>query len=483
MIFGGSNPIKKEEVKAMDQIITRFPPSPTGYLHVGGAWTALFNWLYARNTGGKFILRIEDTDAARSTQESVDAIFESLEWLGIEWDEGPYYQTKRYDLYKDYIKKLVDGGHAYYCTCTPEEIEAMREKALASGGKPKYDGRCREKNLPPSDNAVVRLKAPLTGTTVIDDVVKGHIAFQNSELDDYIIQRSDGSPTYNLAVAVDDITMGVNTILRGDDHVNNTPKQMMIYQALGIPLPVYGHVPMVLGSDKTRLSKRHGAMSVSEFRDMGILPDAMLNYLVRLGWSFGDQEFFTRQEMIEKFNLKNLGRSAGVFDQNKLLALNAEHIKIADPADLVKPLLPLLKQRGCDISDSEKLRKAISTLLTRSRTLLEMADGAVFYFTDITSYDEKAVEKCFKDPAADIIQRLTNELDALDQFNEKKLETAFKNVMDALNVGFGKVANPVRVTLSGKNVSPGMFEMIGVLGKKETLKRLENALHYIKGLQ
>jgi glutamyl-tRNA synthetase len=252
----------------MDTIITRFPPSPTGYLHVGGARTALFNWLYARHTGGRFILRIEDTDAARSTQESVDAIFESLEWLGIDWDEGPYFQTKRYDLYREYIKTLIDKGHAYYCTCSPEAIEAMREKAMATGGKPKYDGTCREKNLPETPNSVVRLKAPLSGTTIIEDVVKGHIAFQNTEMDDYIIQRSDGSPTYNLAVAIDDITMGVNTILRGDDHVNNTPKQMMIYNALGVKLPLYGHLPMVLGSDKTRLSKRHGAMSVSEFRDM-----------------------------------------------------------------------------------------------------------------------------------------------------------------------------------------------------------------------
>ena len=464
----------------MDQIITRFPPSPTGYLHVGGARTALFNWLYARHTGGRFILRIEDTDAARSTQASVDAIFESLEWLGIDWDEGPYFQTKRYDLYREYIKKLVEKGHAYYCTCSPEAIEAMREKAMASGGKPKYDGTCREKNLPESPHAVVRLKAPLTGTTIIEDVVKGHISFQNSELDDYIIQRSDGSPTYNLAVAVDDITMGVNTIIRGDDHVNNTPKQMLIYKALGVELPLYGHVPMVLGSDKTRLSKRHGAMSVSEFRDMGVLPDAMLNYIVRLGWSCGDQEFFTRKELIEKFNLKNIGRSAGVFDQNKLMALNAEHIKAADPGDLIQPLMPFLKERGCEITDFEKLKMAIATLATRSKTLIDMAEGALFYFNDITSYDEKAAEKCFAAPAADIIRNLSAELSTLDTFTEQNLETAFKNIMDTMGLGFGKVANPVRVALSGKNVSPGMFEMMCVLGKTETLKRLDQACRFIE---
>lgn len=467
----------------MDTIITRFPPSPTGYLHVGGARTALFNWLYARHTGGRFILRIEDTDAARSTQASVDAIFESLEWLGIDWDEGPYFQTKRYDLYREYIKTLIDKGHAYYCTCSPEAIEAMREKAMATGGKPKYDGTCREKNLPETPNSVVRLKAPLTGTTIIEDVVKGHIAFQNTEMDDYIIQRSDGSPTYNLAVAIDDITMGVNTILRGDDHVNNTPKQMMIYNALGVKLPLYGHLPMVLGSDKTRLSKRHGAMSVSEFRDMGILPDAMLNYLVRLGWSHGDQEFFTRSELIEKFNIEHIGRSPGVFDQNKLFALNAEHIKAADPKDLVAPLTPLMEQRDCVIVDNEKLEKAIVTLSTRSKTLIEMADGAVFYFKDINAYDEKAAEKCFAPPAADTVKLLVAELQALESFNEKNLEDVFKSVMEKTGLGFGKVANPVRVALSGKNVSPGMFEMMCVLGKDETLKRLDQALIYMQKRQ
>lgn len=466
----------------MDQIITRFPPSPTGYLHVGGARTALFNWLYARNTGGKFILRIEDTDAVRSTQESVEAIFDSLKWLEIDWDEGPFFQTRRYDLYREYIQKLVDSGHAYYCTCTPEEIDAMREKAMAVGAKPRYDGRCRERHLPCSENAVVRIKAPLTGTTVIEDVVKGPIVFQNSELDDFIIQRSDGSPTYNLAVAVDDITMGVNLVLRGDDHVNNTPKQMMIYNALGVSLPVYGHVPMVLGSDKTRLSKRHGAMSVSEFREMGILPDAMINYLVRLGWSYGDQEFFTRKELIEKFNLKNIGRSAGVFDQTKLLALNAEHIKATDPAELAPLLMPFLKRIGCEPTDMGMVEKAVKTLVTRSKTLIEMAEGAQFYFTDIASYDEKAVEKCFKAPAADVLRRMIAALEPLAAFDEASLEVVFKAVMEEMGLGFGKIANPLRVALSGKNVSPGMFEMMDVLGKETCLDRLKKALAFVDAL-
>nr|MCU0539995.1 glutamate--tRNA ligase [Desulfobacterales bacterium]MCU0586090.1 glutamate--tRNA ligase [Desulfobacterales bacterium] len=277
----------------MTQVVTRFPPSPTGSLHVGGARTALFNWLYARRMKGKFILRIEDTDTERSTQASVDAIFEALEWLGLDWDEGPFYQTRRFPVYREHVQKLVETGHAYYCACSPEEVERMRQAAMAAGGKPKYDGSCRHKNLGPGAGRAVRFKAPLSGTTVLEDVVKGSIVFQNEELDDFVICRSDGTPTYNFAVVVDDITMGVNTIIRGDDHVMNTPKQIQLYKAFGVPLPLFGHVPMVLGKDRTRLSKRHGATSVTAYRDMGYLPEALINYLVRLGWSHGDQEFFT----------------------------------------------------------------------------------------------------------------------------------------------------------------------------------------------
>jgi glutamyl-tRNA synthetase len=262
-------------------VVTRFPPSPTGFLHVGNARTAIFNWLYARRMKGKFILRIEDTDTERSTQEAIDVIFEALEWLGIDWDEGPYYQTKRLDIYNDYLERLIDSGQAYYCTCSPEEIEAMRQRAMATGGKPKYDGTCRDKELSKTSEAVIRLKAPLSGTTVIEDVIKGNIVFQNDELDDFILCRSDGIPTYNYAVVIDDMTMQVNTVIRGDDHVMNTPKQILIYNVLNCPLPIFGHVPMVLGTDKSRFSKRHGAVSVSAYRDMGILPDAMLNYLTR----------------------------------------------------------------------------------------------------------------------------------------------------------------------------------------------------------
>lgn len=464
----------------MNKVITRFPPSPTGYLHVGGARTAVFNWLYARHMKGQFILRIEDTDTKRSTQESVDAIFEALEWLGIDWDEGPYFQSKRFHIYREYIQKLLDSGQAYYCTCSPEKVEDMRKKGMAASGKPKYDGTCREKNLSKTDNAVIRFKAQVNGTTVLEDVIKGNIVFQNQELDDFIIARSDGTPTYNFVVVVDDITMGINTVIRGDDHVMNTPKQIMLYKALGSQLPTFGHVPMVLGKDRTRLSKRHGAMSVTAYRDMGYLPDAFLNYLVRLGWSYGDQEFFTRNELIEKFTLENIGRSPGVFDQDKLLALNADHIKAKPPNKLVKHLLPFLKERDYEIQDSAFLESVIETLNKRSKTLVEMADAASFYFEDTIIYEEKAVKKFLKTSSLEPLKLLIKQLEALEQFNEANLENAFKTVMESTGLKLGKIAQPVRAALTGKTASPGIFEIIEVLGKDRVISRLKNAVKFIE---
>jgi len=464
----------------MEKVITRFAPSPTGYLHLGGARTALFNWLHARHTNGTFVLRIEDTDAVRSTKESVDAIFKSLEWLGIDWDEGPFFQTERYDIYKKYIEKLINSDNAYYCTCSAEDVDKMRKEAMASGANPKYNGNCREKGLKKTDNAVVRFKSPVMGTTVIEDIIKGSIVFQNTELDDFIIQRGDGSPTYNMAVVIDDLTMEINTVIRGDDHINNTHKQIQLYKALDANLPVFGHVPMVLGKDKARLSKRHGAMSVGEYSKMGILPDAMLNYLVRLGWSHGDQEFFTRDELIEKFTLKNIGKSAGVFDTDKLLALNGDHIKSAKTSVLVKSLLPLLKERGCDDVNIDILEKAIETLRPRSKTLLEMADGSVFYFTDEFQYDEKAAKKFLKPALIDPVEQITAQLKQLELFDEKSLENVFAKVMETTGLKFGKIAQPVRVALTGKTVSPGIFEMIWALGKEKTITRLESVILFMK---
>ena len=464
----------------MNPIITRFPPSPTGYLHVGGARTALFNWLYARKHKGKFVLRIEDTDTVRSTQESVDAIFEALKWLELDWDEGPFYQTQRFDVYREYLQKLLDSGDAYYCTCTPEEVEAMRQKAKAEGGKPKYDGRCRDLNLPKTENAVIRFKAPLTGTTVVEDVIKGDIAFQNSEQDDFVICRSDGTPTYNFVVVVDDITMGINTVIRGDDHVMNTPKQILLYKALKAPLPVFGHVPMVLGKDKTKLSKRHGAMSAAAYRDMGFLPDAFINYLVRLGWSHGDQEFFTRQELIEKFNLESIGKSASVFDMDKLTALNADHIRAASVAELAPRLLPFLTAKGYAAKNDDYLAGVIETLHNRSKTLVEMADGAHFYYCeDVRPYEEKAANKFLKPEMADVLASLSERLTALDDLSEKKQETVFKDIMERFGLGFGKIAQPLRVALTGTGVSPGIFEMIAVLGKEKVAQRIRIAVDFI----
>lgn len=469
----------------MDTIITRFPPSPTGYLHIGGARTALFNWLYARQKNGKFVLRIEDTDEARSTKESVDAIFESLEWLGIDWDEGPFFQTQRYDIYSQYIKKLVASGHAYYCDCSSEEVEAMREEARATGKKPMYNGKCRELNKEGKPGMVVRIKAPKMGSTVVEDVAKGHTAFPNSEIDDFIIQRSDGSPMYNLAVVVDDITMNINTIIRGDDHLVNTPKQIIIYNALEAPLPLFAHVPMVLGSDKARLSKRHGAMSVSEYRDMGFLPDAMLNYLVRLGWSCGDQEFFTREELIAKFSLEHIGRSPSMFDMDKLTALNAKHIQSKTPAELVPTLLFHLEKIGVVPHAEDDLEKIIETLQPRSKTMVEMADGAKFYFQKIVEFDESAAKKFLKPELLEPLKKSAQYMEAVTpaDFSEKNLEELFKRVMEESGLKFGKLAQPIRVALTGTTVSPGIFEMILALGKEKTVRRIEQAVNHIESLK
>jgi glutamyl-tRNA synthetase len=464
----------------MDPIVTRFPPSPTGYLHVGGARTALFNWLYARHTGGRFVLRIEDTDTVRSTQASVDAIFEALRWLQIDWDDGPYFQSRRTDVYLDYARRLYETGHAYYCTCSPEAVEAMRQRAVASGANPRYDGTCRERGLGTEPGAVLRFRTPASGTTVLDDVVKGSIVFQNSELDDFVIVRSDGMPTYNFVVVVDDIAMGINTVIRGDDHVMNTPKQMQIYRALGARLPVFAHVPMVLGPDRTRLSKRHGAMSVTAYRDMGYLPDAFLNYLARLGWSCGDQEFFTRQELIEKFTLDNIGRSAGIFDLAKLQALNADHIQASTPEALVPHISPILVRNGLPPGDVPSLPRVIRTLQPRCKTLEEMVEQARFYFADEVAYDPEAVKKIFKPTAFDPLQRIVEALERIPVFSEAALEAAFSAVMAATGLKLGKIAQPVRLALTGRTASPGIFETIEALGRDKTLARLRRAAAWIQ---
>jgi len=467
----------------MSQVRLRFAPSPTGFLHVGGARTALFNWLLARKEHGKFVLRIEDTDVARSTQESVDAILQGMTWLGLDWDEGPFYQSDNFPLYKEQVQKLVDEGTAYKCFCSSEELDAKREKALKEGGKPRYDGTCR--NLSPRENDerpfVVRFKTPQEGTTSWVDAIKGKISFENSELDDLIIQRTDGTPTYNFVVVIDDVTMGMTMVIRGDDHVNNTPRQILLYQALGSPVPTFAHVPMILGADKARLSKRHGATSVMAYRDLGYLPEAMVNYLVRLGWSYGDEEIFSLEDLIQKFSIESVGRSAGVFNTEKLLWLNAHYIKHGDPVRLAGLLIPFLEERGVDPEAGPDLVAVVRTLQERSKTMLEMADGAVFYYKEVTRYDEKGAAKFFTPETPALLESLVGKLEALESVSLESIEAAFKDLCEEKGIKLGGIGPAVRLALSGSTVSPGIYEMILAFGVAETRRRLELAIAFIRG--
>jgi glutamyl-tRNA synthetase len=463
----------------MSAVRLRFAPSPTGYLHIGGARTALFNWLLARKEGGKFILRIEDTDVARSTQESVDAILEGMKWLGLDWDEGPFYQSDNFPLYREHVERLLSEGKAYRCRCTPEELEAKREQAMKEGRKPKYDGTCRDLEVGPDTPSVVRFKSPHGGATVFNDLIKGRISFNNEELDDLIIQRSDGTPTYNFTVVIDDATMGITTVIRGDDHINNTPRQILLYEALGYPVPQFAHVPMILGADKTRLSKRHGATSVIAYRDMGYLPEAMVNYLVRLGWSHGDQEIFSLDELVRKFDIRDVGKSAGVFNPDKLIWLNAHYIKSGDPERLATLLATFLKERGVERTERPDLASVVKTLQERSKTMLEMTDGALFYYKEDFDYDPKAAEKFLKPEALAVYESVIGKLDALSDCSHQGIEEIFKEVCAEMGTKLGQIAPPVRVALCGGTVSPGLYEVIEVLGKEDTIKRLRRAADHI----
>jgi glutamyl-tRNA synthetase len=461
----------------MKNVRLRFAPSPTGYLHVGGARTALFNWLLARKQGGTFILRIEDTDVARSTQESVDAILDGMRWLGLDWDEGPFYQSDNFPLYRQYVDRLLAEGKAYRCYCSAEELEAKREKAMAEGRKPKYDGTCRGLAADSPDKPhVVRFKAPHDGVTSFHDLIKGPISFNNEELDDLIIQRSDGTPTYNFVVVVDDASMGITTVIRGDDHINNTPRQILLYESLGCPVPQFAHVPMILGSDKTRLSKRHGATSVMAYRDMGFLPEAMVNYLVRLGWSHGDEEIFSREELIEKFSIEAVGRSAGVFNPDKLLWLNAHYIKTSDPERLAELLVPFLRERGVDPVGEPSLPAVVKTLQERAKTMLEMADGALFYYQQDLDYDEQVAAKHVTADSAAHLAHLVEQLARLGSFAHDAIEGAFKEACSALGIKMGQIGPVVRIALSGGTVTPSIYEVMEVLGKDEVCRRLTRAI-------
>ncbi|MDR3569182.1 MAG: glutamate--tRNA ligase [Syntrophobacteraceae bacterium] len=463
----------------MEPVITRFPPSPTGALHIGGARTALFNWLFARSLGGRFILRIEDTDVERSTQESVTAILDAMQWLDLNFDEGPYYQTSRLDIYRDYARKLKDSGHAYWCECSAEELEVRRNKAMAEGRKPKYDGACRSKGLCEGPNRVLRFYTPQSATTVLNDLIKGPIEFDNSELDDLVILKSDGFPTYNFAVVVDDITMGITHVIRGDDHVNNTPRQILIYRALGAKLPEFAHVPMIHGEDRSPLSKRHGATSVMEYEKMGFLPEALINCLVRLGWSHGDQEIFSRSELIEKFTLENVGKSPSIFTMERLLWLNAHYIKEKSPQELLAHLKPFLARRSYPEKSDDFLTGAIRTLQTRTHTLEEMAEAMAFYMEDAIRFEPEAATKFLTKDMGAVFLRLISELSELEAFDEASLEPVFRNTAKELEVKLGKIAQPVRVALTGGTKSPGLFEIMEVLGKEAVVERLQKGLEFI----
>jgi glutamyl-tRNA synthetase len=399
-----------------------------------------------------------------------------MQWLGLDWDEGPFYQSENFPLYRQYAQKLLDDGKVYRCYCSAEELEAKREKAMASGAKPKYDGTCRNlKEEIPGKPYVIRFRAPEDGVTAFDDLIKGSISFNNEELDDLIIQRTDGTPTYNFVVVIDDAVMKVTTVIRGDDHINNTPRQILLYEALGFPVPRFAHVPMILGADKARLSKRHGATSVMAYRDMGYLPEAMVNYLVRLGWSHGDDEIFTREELIQKFSIENVGRSASVFNPDKLLWLNAHYIKTGNPERLADILKWHLDGMAVNTENGPKLSAVVKTLQERARTMIEMAEGACFYFTQEVEYEEKAAEK-LKDPAVtQLLSEIANRLESLEVFDYVSVEKLYKAMCEEKGIKLGQIGPPTRIALSGSMASPGIYEMLEVLGRKESVTRIRRA--------
>lgn len=462
-------------------VITRFPPSPTGYLHLGGARTALFNYLYARQSQGKMILRIEDTDRERSTEESVQAIFDGMAWLGLEHDEGPYFQTQRFDRYKEVIQQLLDQGEAYPCFCSRERLDKLREEQMERGEKPRYDGRCRHLETFDVDaDAVIRFKNPQSGSVAWDDLVKGRIEISNDELDDLIIARTDGSPTYNLTVVVDDMDMGITHVIRGDDHVNNTPRQLNILDALEADRPHYAHVPMILGSDGARLSKRHGAVSVMAYREAGYLPQAMLNYLVRLGWSHGDQEIFSLDEMIEKFDLRHVQKAAARFDADKLKWINQHYIKASDPQDLVDEYLWHMGRLGIDATSGPAPADVIRAHQERAKTLLEMAQTTQFYFQAPAQYQDKDVNKHFKAQTADILAALLERSRALSSWSGQAMHDVVQAVAEQFEVGMGKVGQPVRVALSGAGNTPSLDVTLDLVGREQAEARLAAAIDWIR---
>jgi len=460
---------------------TRFAPSPTGYLHIGGVRTALFNWLYARHCGGTFVLRIEDTDKERSTNESVQAILEGMAWMGLDYDEGPIYQSDRLERYKEVIDQLLDAGQAYRCYCTREELDKVREEQRAQGIKPRYNRHCRDQHNPerPDMESVIRFKNPLEGSVQFDDAIRGQIVISNEELDDLVITRANGSPTYNFAVVVDDIDMGITHVIRGDDHVNNTPRQINIFKALGEALPIFVHVPMIVGGDGQRLSKRHGAVSVLQYRDEGFLPEAMLNYLVRLGWSSGDQEIFSLDEMISSFDIQDVNRAASAFDVDKLKWLNQHYIKASDSTQLVSLLSDRLKDRGIDVSSGPPVDDVVSALRERAQTLDEMADKSEYFFSEFEDYDTKAAQKHLRPVARDMLADVRSRLSVVEPWSAELIHAQVMATVEKYDAKLGKLAQPLRVAVSGTAATPPIDETLLLVGKARTVDRIDRALVFI----
>ncbi|MEZ4546843.1 MAG: glutamate--tRNA ligase [Thermodesulfobacteriota bacterium] len=461
---------------------TRFAPSPTGSLHIGGARTAIFNWLFARHYGGTFVLRIEDTDRERSTEESIGEIIAGMTWLGLDWDEGPFRQSDRLGVYKSLAERLIESGDAYRCYVSAEELEAKRKEAQEKGEVFRYRREWADKNAAPGKPYAVRLRTPDEGTIEVTDLLRGVVSFDAADIDDFVILKTDGFPTYNFAVVADDSEMNITHVIRGDDHLTNTPRQALIYKALSLDMPKMAHVSMILGPDGKRLSKRHGDTSVIAYKDEGYLPDALVNYLTRLGWSFGDQEIFTREELVEKFTLDNVGKSAAVFNMEKLDWLNGWYIRNRPAGEIAALVLPMLKERGIDAALDTKLEMIVRELGQRAKTLLDIVNSIGYFYAEEITFDEKAAEK-FLTPETRAVLKDLSERIASGEFTSDGLHADFEKIMEEREIKMGAIAQPVRVALTGGTVSPGIFEVMEILGKEEVLKRLGRAVDYISEKQ
>ncbi len=456
---------------------SRFAPSPTGYLHIGGARTALFAWLWAKKNQGEFILRIEDTDKERSTKESVEVILQGMEWLGLDYDKGPIFQSDRIERYQAVISLLIDSDKAYYCNCSKQRLDSLREDLMKKGEKPKYDGCCRKKNL---TDGVVRFLNPNDKAVLFEDYVKGNIEFANSELDDLVIARADGSPTYNLTVVVDDHDMGIDFVIRGDDHINNTPKQINLYKALGWSLPTFAHVPMILGGDGARLSKRHGAVNILSYRDEGYLPKALLNYIVRLGWSHGNQELFSISEMIDLFDLKDINKAPASFNKDKLVWLNQSYIKTTEINELLNHLQYHLDRQSININNGPNIKDVVESLRDRSKTLIEMANSCTMFYQDFDSFDSDLAKNVFQTKSRTILESLYSSLEALDSWTAEEIHNVIMKICKNRNIGFAKVGQPFRLALSGNGKSGSIDKSAQLVGKDRTLSRLKMAIDFIE---